>query len=154
MLHSSASVPGPWVIYCDGSALPNPGPMGMGAVLTEPGGARHALSQATNTKGCNNEAELRALMRALQEAQARGATAVQVYCDNSVVVEQLAGANARPIARLACLFDEARALLGAFAYVKLQWIPRHRNGEADAFARAALGLLPKSPPAKPPRKRR
>jgi len=135
----------PWVIYCDGSAMPNPGHMGIGAVFTEPNGTRHTLSQATNTKGCNNEAELRALMAALRELQMRGATALLVYCDSSVLVEQLGGANVKPVARLASLFEEARALLKSFDHASLEWIPRHRNGEADALARAALGILPKRP---------
>ena len=128
-----------WVIYCDGSAMPNPGRMG--AVLTEPNGTRHTLSQATPTKGCNNEAELRALMAALQELQRRGARALLVYCDNSILVEQLGSADAKPIARLACLFQEARVLLESFDHARLHWIPRHRNGQADALARAALGIV-------------
>lgn len=139
------AIPQPWVIYCDGSAMPNPGRMGMGAVLTEPNGTRHTLSQATNTKGCNNEAELLALMAALRELQTRGATALLVYCDNSILVEQLGGVDVKPIARLAALFDEARALLGSFDHASLEWIPCHRNGEADALARAALGILPRRP---------
>ncbi|NMM79202.1 ribonuclease H, partial [Acidovorax sp. SRB_24] len=26
----------PWLVYCDGSAVPNPGRIGLGAVFTEP----------------------------------------------------------------------------------------------------------------------
>lgn len=139
------ATPQPWVIYCDGSAMPNPGRMGIGAVFTEPNGTRHTLSQAMNTKGCNNEAELMALMAALRELQMRGATALLVYCDNSVLVEQLGGADVKPIARLASIFEQARALLQSFDCASLEWIPRHRNGEADALARAALGRPPKHP---------
>lgn len=121
--------------------------MGMGAVLTEPDGAKHTLSQATTTKGCNNEAELRALIAALREGKALGAKALRVYCDSRVLVDQLGGAHAKPdakpVARLASLFDEARALLESFEQASLQWIPRHRNAPADALARAALGRQPK-----------
>ena len=117
--------------------------MGMGAVLTEPDGTGHTLSLATTSKGCNNEAELRALMAALREVQARAAKAILVYCDSSVLVEQLGGLDVKPIARLASLFDEARALLESFDQVSLQWIPRHRNAQADALARAALRKQPK-----------
>ncbi len=137
--------PTPWVIHCDGSAIPNPGRMGLGAVLVAPDGTRHPLSQATHTTGCNNEAELGALVMALHEARARGATVLQIHSDSSVLVEQLAGtANPKPpIARLEPLYGAARSLLQSFAQVQLQWIPRHRNGEADALARAALGAAPK-----------
>jgi ribonuclease HI len=146
-----SATPNSWVIYCDGSAMPNPGRMGMGAVFTEPGGTRHTLSQATNTTGCNNEAELMALMAALREVQTRGATALLAYCDNSVLAEQLDGVAVKPVARLAAMFEEARALLKPFDHARLQWIPRHRNGEADALARAALGVPPKRP-VKPSKK--
>ncbi len=143
----------PWVVHCDGSAMPNPGRMGLGVVLCAPDGARHTFAQATHTTGCNNEAELRALLLALAELQARGASALQVHSDSSIVVEQLGGTPVVPIARLQDLFDQARRLLQTFGPVQLQWIPRHRNAEADALARAALGLAPK-PPARPIGQRR
>ena len=76
-----------------------------------------------------------------------------VYSDSSILVEQLGGTPVAPIARLQDLFDEARTQLQSFAAVSLQWIPRHRNAEADALARAALGCAPK-PPAEAFGKRR
>lgn len=133
----------PWRIHCDGSAFPNPGRMGLGAIMIAPDGARYTLSQACEARGCNNEAELRALMAAVQAVRVQGAQALQVFSDNSIVIEQLGVSGVPPIVRLASLFDEARALLSAFERVTLQWIPRHRNGEADALARAALGMAPK-----------
>jgi ribonuclease HI len=134
-----------WLIHCDGSAKPNPGPMGLGAVLHAPDGTRHTLSLLAHGKGCNNEAELRALMAALLEARKRGATSLLVHCDSTIVVEQLGAEAPKPIARLAALFDDARALLQSFGQTELRWIPRHRNAEADALARAALGLVAASP---------
>ncbi len=142
-----------WTIHCDGSAVPNPGRMGLGAVITAPDGTRQTLSQAPHATGCNNEAELRALMAALRALPTPQARTLLVYSDNSILVEQLGGTKPQPIARLAALFDEARDLLASFEHVQLQWIPRHRNLEADALARAALGL-PLKLPAKPPRRRR
>ena len=142
----------PWVAYCDGSAVPNPGRIGLGAVITAPDGTRHTLSHTARAPGCNNEAELRALMATLEALKSMGADKVLVHCDNSVVVEQLGPAGAPPIARLAPLFDAARALLPSFAEVRLVWIPGHRNGEADALARAALGMGERM--VKPPRRRR
>jgi ribonuclease HI len=134
-----------WILHCDGSAVPNPGRMGLGAVLVAPDGTRHVLSAATDTRGCNNEAEARALMLALRDAQARGARAVQIYSDSSLLVAQLGTAGTPPVLRLAALYEEVAALLASFAQSSLHWIPRHRNGEADALARAALGLAPKGP---------
>ncbi len=144
---------GEWTVFCDGSAVPNPGRMGIGAVITAPDGTRETLSVATHAIGCNNEAELRALTAALERLKARGATVVRTFSDNSVLVAQLGAVQARPVLRMATLFDEARALLATFEHASVQWIPRHRNVEADTLARAALGI-PAKPPAKSTRKRR
>ena len=57
----------------------------------------------------------------------RGASALVVYSDSSILVGQLGGTPVAPIARLQDLFDEARTQLQSFAAVSLQWIPRHRN---------------------------
>lgn len=150
-----------WMIHCDGSAVPNPGRMGLGAVVEGPAGtARECLAHATTATGCNNEAELRALLLALRaprlaalpDAAAQAAT-LRVCTDSRVLVEQLGPQRAPPIARLEPLFEQARALLRRFGQVQWQWVPRHRNTEADALARAALGLAPKSP-ALPPGQRR
>ena len=136
-----------WVVHCDGSAMPNPGRMGLGAVLTAPDSARFELSQDTHLHGCNNEAELRALMAALEALRQHGATCVQLYCDNSIVVEQLGESPSRPLARLAELFAQARVMLASFEHVSLHWVPRHRNAQADTLARAALGMAPKAAPS-------
>lgn len=150
--------PSDWKAWCDGSALPNPGRMGWGVVLVGPGDERHTLSLSGGAAvGCNNEAELRAVMAALIELRARGAHAPVVCCDNSVVVAQLGGGEGpavRPIARLAALFDEARALLRSIDGARVVWIPAHRNPEADALARAALGLTAPRRVAAPGRKKK
>jgi ribonuclease HI len=147
---------GRWTAFCDGSAAPNPGRMAYGAVLVAPDGRRHPMGGSAGAAvGCNNEAELWALTAALQALQRLGAADVLVYSDNSVVVAQLArpGPAAAPaIARLAPLFDATRALLAGFERVELQWIPRHRNAEADALCRAAAGLPPKPVLAPGPRR--
>jgi ribonuclease HI len=114
-----------WTVYCDGSAMPNPGRMGAGAVITEPDGTRHTLSLASHAIGCNNEAELRALTLALEELKARGATAVLAYTDNSILVEQLGEpggqahrAHGRPVRRcprIARLVRRSEPAVGAAA---------------------------------------
>ncbi len=167
-----AAAQGLWTVHCDGSALPNPGHIGLGAVIISPDGSRTEMSEAAREIGCNNEAELRALMAALRVAQAMGADAtaqIQVFCDSRVVVDQLAGvvhdtkrtacdadpAPPRPIARLAPLFDAAGALMAQFDTVDLRWIPQRRNAPADALARAALGITaPRAAPVPARRSRR
>ena len=145
---AGVKLPKTWTLWCDGSALPNPGRMGLGAVLVGPDGAApHHISEATTFTGCNNEAELRALLVALrwlaQQVPAQS-TAVRVITDSSVLIAQLGTEPASAMARLAPLLAQARCSLQRFAHIDFQWVPRHRNGAADTLARAALGLAPKT----------
>lgn len=143
-----------WVVHCDGSAVPNPGRMGLGALLVDPDGTRYRVSRSCPGTGCNNEAEVRAFIAALEELKALGANELVACSDSSILVAQLARADAAPIARLAPLYEEARAALAAFEQADVRWIPSHRNGEADALARAALGMPPRPVSRPRPRKKR
>lgn len=137
----------PWTLHCDGTALPNPGRIGIGAVLVAPDGQRHTLSQALG-HGCNNEAEARALLLGLAEARRLGALALTVHSDSRVLVDHLNGSEPVRVAALARCFEEVRVALADFPEVSLRWLPRHRNREADALARGVLGLKVDEPPAR------
>ncbi|MDI1347903.1 ribonuclease HI family protein [Aquabacterium sp.] len=132
-----------WQLACDGSAVPNPGRQGLAAVLRSPDGARHVRAMAWPSSGCNNEAELRALMLGLTMAQAHGARQLRIQTDSSVLVDQLADGRAPTIQRLLPLLREALDALAGFDHVQWLWVPRHRNAEADALARGVHGLGPK-----------
>ncbi len=132
-----------WQLACDGSAVPNPGRQGLAAVLRSPDGARHVRAMAWPSSGCNNEAELRALMLGLAMAQAHGARQLRIQTDSSVLVDQLADGRAPTIQRLLPLLREALDALAGFEHVQWLWVPRHRNAEADALARGVHGLGPK-----------
>jgi ribonuclease HI len=145
-------MPAAWQAWFDGSALPNPGRMGIGFVLRAPDGACHERSFAAHEPGCNNEAELHALCALLEFAQAQGVRRLQVYGDSDVAVRYATGIDATEVARLHLLVMRTQALLDGFEHVGLNWVPRHRNGTADELSRKALGLAPK-PAAWPGRKR-
>lgn len=124
------------VLYFDGACSGNPGPMGAGAVV-EMAGKTDAFSRAMG-RGTNNEAEYHGLLLALHHAQAAGATDVEVRGDSQLVLRQLDGRYAVRAANLVDLHASARRLLARFASVKLTWIPREKNGAADAAAREAI----------------
>ena len=128
-----------WSIYCDGTALGGRGKTGLGATIISPTGARHELSEAA-ALGCNTQAEGWAVIAALKAARRLGARSVTIYCDNTVVIEQIVGEARTQVPRLVPIFAEARALVATFDAVTMRWLPRRKNGEADALARAALGL--------------
>ncbi len=138
--------------WCDGCARPNPGQIGLGALLRAPDGREYRLSERAAQPGCNNEAEARALLATLRQARALGADRLRIASDSDVVVRLTHDASSSEALRLAPLFAEIRAELAHFDEVELRWLPQHRNTFADELARAALGLPPRAP-AKIPRKR-
>jgi ribonuclease HI len=85
-----ADVPA-WQLWFDGCALPNPGRIGVGALLVSPDGARVELSRPTGRIGCSNEAELVALCAALEHADALGARHICIRGDSDFVVRHLRG---------------------------------------------------------------
>lgn len=148
-----------WRAWFDGAASPNPGRIGLGAVLLSPAGERHELSTLAGQSGCNNEAELLALMAVLELALKAGATKIQLRGDSNFAIGagQARLSPGAPVVtavpRLVVLITRLNALLNRFEAVMLGWIPRHRNGEADRLSRQALGL-PHKPAAVPGKKLR
>lgn len=129
-----------WEIWFDGSAHPNPGRIGLGVFLREPGGRRHEFSTTASTSGCNNEAELLALEQALFLARTLGALSVVLHSDSDFVVKHVNGLAHTEVLHLKALIQRVRRQLEGFPGSTLIWIPRHRNSDADRLSRAALGL--------------
>lgn len=140
--------PAEWQAWFDGSALPNPGRIGLGAVLRGPGGQQLEYSGMAVDGGCNNEAELLALGKALEMARASGARHLVVRGDSDFAVRHLRGEAHTSVAHLHALIRQMQPLLAGFDSVRLEWIPRHRNPDADRLSRAALGL-PDKPAVSP-----
>jgi ribonuclease HI len=142
-----------WQAWFDGSALPNPGKLGIGAVLLAPDGRRSEQSTVSSGTGCNNEAELHALCAALDMACQAGARHLLLRGDSDVALRYVRGPDTTRIARLQILIESARDRLRRFDEVQLLWVPRHRNLDADRLSRLALGL-PESAPRKDKERRR
>lgn len=133
--------------------MPNPGQMAVGAHLRTPEGQVHTLSMRLQGTGCNNQAELHAFVLALPWAVALGAQSLDLFTDSSIVMEHVSDvARSGAHARLKDLVEHARQLRRQHPALTVHWIPRHRNSDADALARAALGLVPKPARQAPTRK--
>lgn len=132
-----------WQAWFDGSALPNPGRLGLGIVLRGPDGRELTQSLRPQAAGCNNEAELQALCAVLGLASSHGVRCLQVWGDSDVSVRYVNGSEQTLIPRLLPWIAAARDLLAGFEQVTLKWVPRHRNQQADALSRQALGLAVK-----------
>jgi ribonuclease HI len=128
--------PTAWRAWFDGSAHPNPGNCGIGALLTGPAGERIEISRAAGY-GDSSEAEYRALTALLEAAVQAGAHGLTIYGDSKVVIDDVNGSDAAAAPALNELRQVALALTAQLRGVTLRWIPRHRNSEADALSQLA-----------------
>lgn len=133
--------PALWV-WSDGSCSSNPGgAMGVGIVLRDrpdPSVAPLCTISERLGLGTSNEAEYRAAIRALEEAQRLGGKLIVLHLDSQLVARQLTGEYAVNEPRLRVLHRRATELMAKFAGIDVVWIRRDSNHEADALAEGAL----------------
>ncbi|MES2017191.1 MAG: ribonuclease HI family protein [Pseudomonadota bacterium] len=127
----------PWRAWFDGSAHPNPGRCGIGALLCGPAAERIEVCQGAGY-GNSSEAEYLALIAVLQAALQAGARGLTVYGDSQVVINDVAAQPASRAPSLHALRERAVALMVELEDVTLRWIPRHKNPEADALSQRAV----------------
>lgn len=128
-----------WRAWFDGSARPNPGRCGIGAVLEGPGGVRIDISRDAGY-GNSSEAEYLALIAVLDAAVAHGAHDVLVVGDSQVVIDDVNGPASASAPSLRDYRTRASALLARLPQAQLRWIPRHKNAQADALSQRATAL--------------
>ena len=123
------------IIWFDGACLGNPGPMGAGVVVACDG-KRRTLAKPLG-RGTNNIAEYEAAIAGLSLALSMGATSVTLHGDSQVVLRQLGGTYKVKAAGLKGLHARAQALMAELQDVKLEWVPREQNAEADELSKTA-----------------
>lgn len=128
-------------LYSDGAARGNPGPAGAGWLVCDAQG--EPLKENCRSLGemTNNQAEYRALLLALEEAAAFGASKdlhLVLHMDSELVARQLKGEYKVKNEGLRPLFREATAKISLFGKVEIKYIPREQNSAADALANEAL----------------
>ena len=124
-------------LYTDGASKGNPGPAGAGFVLTDAQGkmiAERAVPLGRTTVGV---AEYKALIAGLSEAQARGVTHIQVYCDSQFMCRQLQGRYKVRTPAIKPLYDWAVKLRARFERFEIEHVSRDLNAEADRLASQA-----------------
>lgn len=134
MLEKKRPPAGIWQAWFDGSARPNPGRCGVGGVLLGPGGERYEICRETGY-GSSSEAEYLALIGVLELALASGAAQLWVFGDSRVVLDDLAAQRGAPSLQSYRL--RALELMTQIGQPELRWIPRHKNGLADALSQRA-----------------
>ncbi|MRW88767.1 reverse transcriptase-like protein [Duganella sp. FT80W] len=128
---------GGWRGWFDGSAHPNPGAIGIGALLCGPDGQQVEISRRAG-HGNSSEAEYLALTALLEAARLAGATGLTVYGDSQVVVNDVNLGAARGAKGLEEYRARVAELIAALGGVQLRWVPRHRNGDADRLSQQAI----------------
>jgi ribonuclease HI len=100
------------------------------------------ISKAIGSVEDMHVAEFQALIAGLELARRRGIARIRVYLDSALVVNTINGTwNLKPD-HLKYLRAKALGLVKEFADIRLCWVPREMNTEADALASTALPPRP------------
>jgi len=130
-----------YLLNTDGSGTgttDNPAQGAIGVVLRDPNG--HVIAEVSKRIGpaINTVAEYRALIEGLKLARARGIQRIRVFLDSELVVDQVNGCAKVGKEHIRPLHTEACSLLQTFPNIRISWVPRKWNAEADALATKAL----------------
>ena len=136
-----------FVTYIDGGSHGNPGPSGIGVIIEDANGSKIRIAKWIGVQD-NNVAEYVALLEALQYAVAQNATALHVYSDSQVMVRQMNGEYACQSTRLYSLNWTCRKLARSLN-LKISYISREENTEANDLARSAVARQARESSAKP-----
>lgn len=126
-------------IQTDGGARGNPGPAGIGVVISDEAGKileEHAKYLGKTT---NNQAEYQAVILGLQRAVALGADRVEVVADSELMVKQANGeykVKNPEIAKRYLELKNLETLLGG--RVSYRHVRREMNKRADALSNQAM----------------
>ena len=125
-----------FVAYVDGGCQGNPGPSGIGVIISGGTDGPVRIAKWIGHQD-NNVAEYAALMEALQYAVARKARKLHVYSDSEVVVRQMTGEYECRSPRLYSLHWTCRKLARSLAF-SISHVKREFNVEANRLAQVAL----------------
>ena len=125
-------------LHTDGGARGNPGPAGIGVVLTHADGV--VIDEIARGIGetTNNVAEYQALIAGLELALEHHVSDIEVHVDSELVVHQVRGAWKIKSDRLRALAVKARALMGRFQSSSIKHVRRERNADADKLANQGM----------------
>lgn len=124
------------VAYVDGGCLGNPGPSGIGVVISGLADGPVRIAKWIGHQD-NNVAEYAALMEALQYAVSLKARKLHVYSDSQVMVRQMTGEYVCRSPRLYSLHWTCRKLARSLKF-SISHVRREFNVEANRLAQSAL----------------
>jgi ribonuclease HI len=136
----AAIEPIPWTMFFD--KLSCGVGAGIGIILISPQGANYEFSIPIEKPSINNQAEYQAELKGIKLLREVNAEVVEIFGDSQLVINQLAGEYECKDNILRVYHEECLRLLRAFKIVKLEYIPKCRNSEANWLAQRASGYRP------------
>ena len=124
-------------LYTDGGARGNPGPAGIGFMLTI-NGHEPILHGEYIGETTNNQAEYKALLAGLTRAHQEGVTDIECFLDSELVVKQLRGEYRIKHADLKPRAAEVKEAAALFSSVRYSIVRREKNVEADEMVNKAI----------------
>ncbi len=106
-------------------------------MIFEEGGL--ARAKPWSSEASNNVAEYSAILRGLEWLLDNGHSNSKIIVrgDSRIVINQLNGTFKIKAPRLLELYHDAKATLSKFQNLKIEWVERSRNSEADLLSRIA-----------------
>lgn len=122
----------------DGGSRGNPGPAGIGVVVSAADGTPLVTLGRFIGEATNNVAEYTALITAMEEAAKLGATRVVIRGDSELVIKQMKGEYRVKNPQLKVLHTRASGLARKFSSARFEHNLRHHNETADKLANLAM----------------
>jgi ribonuclease HI len=128
-----------YVLHFDGCSKGNPGPSGIGAVISKLDIEEWCGWQYIGKK-TNNQSEYSALILGLNEAISRNIKELQVYGDSLLVINQVTGKFKVNNVLLQELHKEVIKLTKNFDYIAFNHVYRDKNKRADELSNLGLDI--------------
>ena len=122
----------------DGGSRGNPGPAGIGVVVSSADGTPLVTLGRFLGHATNNVAEYSALIAALQEAKKLGGRRVLIRGDSELIIKQMRGEYRVKNPDLKKLYEQAQSLVGQFDEATFEHNLREKNELADKLANLAM----------------
>jgi ribonuclease HI len=122
----------------DGGSRGNPGPAGIGIVVSAADGTPLITLGRFIGRATNNVAEYRALITAMEEAKKLGAKKILIRGDSELIIKQMRGEYRVKHPDMKLLYEEAQHLLRQFVSAKIEHNLREKNELADTLANLAM----------------
>jgi len=138
------------IIYIDGGSRGNPGPSAFGVILCNGQGDILKKYSEYIGKATNNEAEYQGLIFALKKAKAYFGKekikkmGIELFSDSQLLVKQMNGEYKVLNSRIQPLFLIAWNLKIDYKNIRISFVSREKNKEADKLVNQALDSEDKS----------